>query len=132
MHKSMTKKTQLRPTNSELEILGIIWTHGPSSVRFVNDELSAKRRIGYTTTLKLMQIMTEKGLLRREKDSRNHIYFPLIMEEETKDAIIQKFIDNLFEGSAAKLVMQALGNHKASKAELEMIKKLINEKEGGK
>ena len=128
----MTKKTQLRPTNSELEILGIIWTHGPSSVRFVNDELSAKRRIGYTTTLKLMQIMTEKGLLRREKDSRNHIYFPLIMEEETKDAIIQKFIDNLFEGSAAKLVMQALGNHKASKAELEMIKELIKEKEGGK
>jgi len=132
MHKSMTKKIQLRPTNSEMEILGIIWTHGPSTVRFVNDELSAKRRIGYTTTLKLMQIMTEKGLLRREKDSRNHIYFPLILEEETKDVMIQKFIDNLFEGSAAKLVMQALGNHKASKAELDMIKELIKEKEGGK
>ena len=132
MHKSMTKKTQLRPTNSELEILGIIWIHGPSSVRFVNDELSLKRRIGYTTTLKLMQIMTEKGFLRREKDSRNHIYFPLILENETKDAMVQKFIDNLFEGSAAKLVMQALGNHKASKAELDMIKELIKEKEGGR
>jgi BlaI family transcriptional regulator, penicillinase repressor len=127
----MSKKPQLRPTNSELEILGILWSHGPSSVRYVNEELSVKRRIGYTTTLKLMQIMTEKGFLSREKDSRNHIYFPLIREEETKDAIIQRFIDNLFEGSAAKLIMQALGNHKASKAELDMIKELIKEKEGG-
>jgi BlaI family penicillinase repressor len=127
----MTKKSQFRPTNSEIEILGILWIHGPSTVRFVNEELSVKRRIGYTTTLKLMQIMTEKGFLRREKDSRNHIYFPVIREEETKDAMIQRFIDNLFEGSAARLVMQALGNHKASKAELEMIKELIKEKEGG-
>jgi BlaI family penicillinase repressor len=127
----MKKKRPYRPTDSEMEILGILWNHGPSSVRFVNDELSAKRRIGYTTTLKLMQIMTEKAFVRREKDSRNHIYFPLIMEDETKDAMIQRFIDNLFEGSAARLVMQALGNHKASKAELNMIKELIREKEGG-
>jgi BlaI family transcriptional regulator, penicillinase repressor len=127
----MIKKKKFRPTDSEMEILGILWTKGPSSVRFVNDELSIKRRIGYTTTLKLMQIMTEKGFLRREKDSRNHVYFPLIREVETKDAMIQRFIDNLFEGSAARLVMQALGNHKASKDELNMIKELIRKKEGG-
>ena len=128
----MKKKILHKPTNSEMEILGILWTHGPSTVRFVNDKLSSRRVIGYTTTLKLMQIMTEKGFLRREKDSRNHIYFPVIRESETKDVMIQRFIDNIFEGSAAKLVMQALGNHQATAEELDMIKELIRKKEGGK
>lgn len=114
-----------------MEILGILWSKGPSTVRVVNEELSLKRRIGYTTTLKLMQIMTEKGLLRRKKDSRNHIYYPVAKEDDTKNAMIQRFIDTIFDGSAARLVMQALGNHEATPEELEKIKDLIREKEGG-
>lgn len=127
----MIKMKTRKPTESEMEILGILWSKGPSTVRVVNEELSLKRRIGYTTTLKLMQIMTEKGLLRRKKDSRNHIYYPVAKEDDTKNAMIQRFIDTIFDGSAARLVMQALGNHEATPEELEKIKDLIREKEGG-
>ena len=119
------KKTGIKPTESELEILGIIWLNGPSSVRSVNDELNQKRKVGYTTTLKLMQIMLEKGLLKREEKDRLHIYRSAIREEETKSLLVDKFVESAFGGSAMQLVMQALGKHQASAEELEELKELI-------
>lgn len=114
-----------KPTDSELEILQVLWENGPSSVRFVNDELSKRRDIGYTTTLKLMQIMHEKGLVVRNTDARSHIYEAAIERDATQRNLLGNFVDNVFSGSAMSLVMQALGNHKASKEELDQIKALI-------
>ncbi len=118
----------LKPTESELEILQILWQNGPSSVRFVNEELAKQRDIGYTTTLKLMQIMFEKKLLSRTEEGRYHLYKAEIGEEATQINLLEKFVDATFRGSAMKLVMQALGNHDSSKEELEEIKKLIESK----
>lgn len=118
-----------RPTESELAILQILWENGPSTVRFVNDQLNNEREVGYTTTLKLMQIMSEKGLVVRNTDSRTHIYTPAISERETQRSLLDKFVDTAFRGSAVKLVMQALGQHQASKEELEAIKAIIEKQE---
>lgn len=118
----------LKPTESELEILQILWQNGPSSVRFVNEELAKQRDIGYTTTLKLMQIMFEKKLLSRTEEGRYHLYKAEVEEEATQINLLEKFVDATFRGSAMKLVMQALGNHDSSKEELEEIKKLIESK----
>ena len=122
----MKKTNVIRPTESELEILKILWTSGPSTVRFVNDILNKRKDVGYTTTLKIMQIMTKKGIVERNEDNRTHIYNAVICEKETKNLLLNKFLDTTFEGSAANLVMQALGNHKTHKEELEKIKDLIN------
>ncbi len=119
------RKPELKPTDSELEILRIIWRNGPSTVRDINDELNRNRKVGYTTTLKLMQIMFEKGLLDRKEDGRHHIYSPVIREEETKKLLLDRFVENAFGGSAMQLVMQALGKHEATREELEELKKLI-------
>jgi len=125
-----------KPTDSELSILQILWENGESSVREVNDQLNEKntssKEIGYTTTLKLMQIMLDKNLVSRNTDSRTHIYSAAISESETQGKLLNQFVDATFRGSAMKLVMQALGNHKASSEELDEIKALINkiEKEG--
>lgn len=121
----MSDKTQPKPTEAELEILQVLWENGPSSVRFVNDELAEKREVGYTTTLKLMQIMYEKGLVRRNTDARSHIYEAAIERDETQRSLLGSFVDNVFSGSAMNLVMQALGNHQASREELDQIKALI-------
>jgi BlaI family transcriptional regulator, penicillinase repressor len=118
----------LKPTESELEILQILWQNGPSSVRFVNEELTKQREVGYTTTLKLMQIMFDKRLLSRTEEGRYHLYKAEIEEEATQINLLEKFVDATFRGSAMKLVMQALGNHDSSKEELEEIKKLIESK----
>jgi BlaI family penicillinase repressor len=118
-----------QPTDSELEILHVLWLHGPSTVRFVNDVLNEKKKTGYTTTLKLMQIMTEKGLLIRDKSNRIHVYTPAVKEEETQTRIIDKMLDLAFSGSASKLVLQTLGNKKTSPEELEKIKQLISDLE---
>jgi BlaI family penicillinase repressor len=118
----------LKPTESELEILQILWQNGPSSVRFVNEELSKSRDVGYTTTLKLMQIMFEKKLLSRTEEGRYHLYKAEIEEEATQINLLEKFVDATFRGSAMKLVMQALGNHDSSKEELEEIKRIIESK----
>lgn len=125
------KKKFPRPTEAELEILQVLWEHGPSTVRFVNEKLNRKKRVGYTTTLKIMQIMTEKNLVLRDEASRSHVYSVLVDKEETQNLLLEKFLTTAFGGSAMKLVMQALGNHKTSKDELEQIKKLINTLEGG-
>ena len=128
-----------KPTESELEILQLLWEMGPSTVRAVNERLNdpanpprggrrttgEPREVGYTTTLKLMQIMYEKGLVTRQEDGRTHIYSAVESEKDTQSVLLQQFVDSAFRGSAMKLVLQALGNHDASQAELEAIKTLI-------
>ncbi|ARK09713.1 BlaI/MecI/CopY family transcriptional regulator [Fibrivirga algicola] len=116
----------MRPTDSELEILHVLWEHGPRTVRQVNDELSQHREIGYTTTLKLMQIMHEKGLLTRTEDAKSHVYTAALGEQEARQTMIDRFLETTFRGSASQLVMQVLGRHKASADELDEIKKLLN------
>ena len=116
----------MKPTVAELEILQVIWLHGPVSVRFVNDELNREKQVGYTTTLKLMQIMTEKGLLKRSEKGRKHIYNVVIKEKEAKSLLLDKFVKTAFGGSAMDLVMQALGNHQTTPDELEELKALID------
>ncbi|MCB0522127.1 MAG: BlaI/MecI/CopY family transcriptional regulator [Lewinellaceae bacterium] len=121
----MSEKLIPKPTDAELEILQVLWDNGPAPVRLVNDELNKKREVGYTTTLKLMQIMHDKGLVTRNTDARSHIYEPAIPKGQTQQNLLNTFVDNVFSGSAMNLVMQALGNHKASKDELDQIKALI-------
>ncbi len=125
----MSNPSNQRPTESELTILQILWEKGPSSVREVHDLLSRKRDTGYTTTLKLMQIMAEKGLVRRDTSQRTHIYESAVREKEVQDQLLQRFVSTTFKGSAMKLVMQALGNSRASKKELEDIRALLDEME---
>ena len=124
-----------KPTEAELAILQILWEHGPSSVRYVNDELNKARDvrdIGYTTTLKIMQIMAaDKGLVKRDTSSRTHIYRAAVSEAATRKNLLKKFVDSTFRGSAMELVMQALGNHETSQAELDEIKALIEKIENG-
>jgi BlaI family transcriptional regulator, penicillinase repressor len=109
----------LKPTESELEILQILWTRGLATVREVHEELSKTKEAGYTTTLKLMQIMNEKGLVKRDDSMRTHIYQASVNKEKTQKHLLGKMIDSL-------LVMQALGEHKASPEELEKIQELLN------
>jgi len=115
----------LKPTESELEILKVLWQHGPSTVRFVNDTLNEQREIGYTTTLKLLQIMNEKGLTVRDADQKTHIYRATITEADTKNRFIDDFVKNLFHGSAMNMVMQTLGNNKISQKEMDDLKQII-------
>ena len=117
---------QLKPTESELEILRVLWERGEATVRDVHEELSKTKDAGYTTTLKLMQIMHEKGMVKRDESNKTHKYVPLISREKTQKQFVGKMIDTLFQGSSSQLVMQALGNHKASKEELDEIQKLID------
>lgn len=121
----MSKEKRYQPTESELEILQILWSNGPSTVRLVNEKQNSEKEVGYTTTLKIMQIMAEKGMLEVDKSSKQHVYNPTIDEQATKEMLLDGFVKKTFEGSAMKLVMQALGNHKPSKDELNEIKDLI-------
>lgn len=114
-----------KPTEAELEVLQVLWSRGPSSVREVNDILNKKREVGYTTTLKIMQIMADKGLADRDTRTRTHIYKAAVSEGDTQKQLLNRFLQTTFKGSASKLVIQALGNHKASAEELEKIKALI-------
>lgn len=116
----------MKPTDAELEILHVLWTNGPSTVRQVHETLSQSRDLGYTTALKLMQIMYEKGLLSREEEARSHTYTALVSEEDTQRNLVDRFVETAFRGSASKLVMQVLGQHKASREELDEIKALLN------
>lgn len=116
----------IKPTESELEILQVLWDRNLASVREVHEELSKTKDSGYTTTLKLMQIMHEKGLVKRDDSSKTHIYQASVSKEKTQKQLLGKMINNLFGGSPTTLVLQALGNHKASPAELEEIQQLLN------
>jgi predicted transcriptional regulator len=115
-----------KPTESELEILQVLWRSGPSTVRFINDELNRRKQVGYTTTLKIMQIMMDKGMLQREEEGRKHIYSAVLREQETRNLLLGRFLESTFEGSAMKLVMQALGNHRASPEEISQLRELID------
>lgn len=120
------------PTPSELEILQVLWELGESKVQVVNDKLCETRQVGYTTTLKIMQNMTDKGLLDRKKDGKSHIYFPLVKKSETQTSLLDKLISSAFGGSKSKLVLQLLGSKDISKKELNAIKDYINEMENKK
>ena len=120
-----TTKT-IKPTESELEILQILWKKGNASVREVHEELLQTKEAGYTTTLKLMQIMHEKGLVKRDDSIKTHIYQAAVSKERTQKHLLGKMINSLFGGSPTELVLQALGNHKASPEELEEIQQLLN------
>ncbi len=122
---------QIEPTKSELEILQVLWQNGPSTVRLVNDKLNELRPVQYTTTLKLMQIMFDKGLLTADKSSMKHVYAAKVEEKPTKGVLLEKFVDSLYGGSKASLMMQLLGNEKASPEELSEIRKLLDQLEKG-
>ena len=111
---------------NELEILQVLWEKKSATVREVHEEISKTKDIGYTTALKLLQIMFEKGLVTRDDSSKTHIYMPAVSREKTQRHLLGKMIDNVFSGSSTQLVMQALGNHKTSREELDEIQKLLD------
>jgi BlaI family transcriptional regulator, penicillinase repressor len=124
---TMSAIKAIKPTESELEILQILWTKGLATVREVHEDLASTKDVGYTTTLKLMQIMHEKGLVKRDDSMRTHVYQAAVNKERTQKHLLGKMIDSLFGGSPTQLVIQALGEHKASPEELEKIQVLLNE-----
>jgi predicted transcriptional regulator len=114
------------PTKSELEILQVMWEFGPSTARFVNDHLNKeKRQVIYMSTLKVMQIMVEKGLLKKDASQMTHVYQAAVEEGKTKGLLLDRVVDNLFNGSAGSLMMQLLGNKKISPEEMKEFKELI-------
>jgi len=113
------------PTRAELEILQVLWEFGPATVRFVNDKLNEQRDVNYTSTLKQMQIMADKGILKRDESQMKHIYIPVEAEQKTKDQLLNRFVNTLYKGSASSLVMQVLGNAETSKEDLDSIKELL-------
>jgi BlaI family penicillinase repressor len=117
--------TEIKATESELEILQVIWKLGQCTVREVHDELAKSKDAGYTTTLKLMQIMTDKGMVERDTTSKTHLYKALVTREQAQKTAVDKIIATVFKGSASDLVIQALGQHTTSKEEIDAIKKYL-------
>jgi BlaI family transcriptional regulator, penicillinase repressor len=122
----MSKQSLPRPTDAELAILRVLWERGPSTVRQVHDVLSRERPAAYTTALKLLQIMTDKGLVSRDERDRSHVYHARLTEEQTQRQLVRDLLDRAFGGSASKLVMQALAARRASPEELTEIRRLID------
>jgi BlaI family transcriptional regulator, penicillinase repressor len=120
-------RLQPRPTDAELAILRVLWERGPSTVRQVHDALAETRETGYTTTLKLMQIMADKGLVKRNETSRTHVYSAIAGEEQTQRQLVKDLVDRAFGGSAATLVLRALSAEGTSESELREIRKLIDD-----
>jgi len=118
---------EIKPTESELEILQLLWKLGKATVREVHEELAKTKAAGYTTTLKLMQIMDEKGLVERDTTSKTHIYQAVYTQEKAQESALDRILSTVFEGSTSELVIQALGHHKASKDEIEAIKRYLEE-----
>jgi len=125
----MARRPTPRPTDAELSILRVLWERGPSTVRQVHDVLSVDREFAYTTTLKLLQLMTEKGVAMREEDGRVHLYRAAVAQEETQRHLIRDLVDRAFGGSPSRLVMQALAVTPASAEELREIRRLLKEHE---
>ncbi len=123
----MQESKWLKPTESELEILKVLWENGKATVRQVHESLMAQKEVGYTTTLKLMQIMHEKGLVKRNDSQRTHVYRAAVDKEMTQNHLLNKMISGLFGGSSTQLVIRALGEHKVTQNELEQIQSLIND-----
>jgi len=128
----VSKPDLTRPTDAELAILRVLWSRGPSTVRQVHEAISRDRETGYTTVLKLMQIMTEKGLVERDESERTHVYQARFTQEATQQRLVSDLLDKAFGGSASQLVMQALAAKPASADELAQIRRLLDELEGGK
>jgi len=122
----------IRPTNAELAILSVLWRRGPSTVRDVHEALGEDRgeAVGYTTVLKLLQIMTEKKLVKRDTRSRTHVYAAAASEATTRDQLLSDLVDRAFGGSSLALVLQALSTTRATPAELEQIRRLLDERKG--
>lgn len=127
----MSQKNTPKPTDKELEILRIVWEKGPISVKDVHEKMGGDDSNGYTTILKLMQIMHEKGHLEREKSGKLHLYNAILSQENTQAQMIDKMIETVFSGSAAELVMSALGSRKSSKGELKAIREYLDQLEKG-
>ena len=123
-------QTLPRPTDAELAILRVLWRLGPSTVRDVHAELSRRDAAGYTTVLKMLQIMTEKGLVTRDESQRAHVYAARLPEEETQSRLVRDLLDRAFEGSASRLVMRALAARPASAEERAEIRRLLDDLEG--
>jgi BlaI family penicillinase repressor len=128
----MTHEPPQKPTASELEILRVLWTRGPSTVREVYEALSEQKSLGYTTVLKLLQIMTTKGTVRRNEDQRAHVYEACQPAAETKRQLVDDVLQRVFEGSASELMIHALEGRPTSKKELEELRRLLDEYEGRK
>jgi BlaI family transcriptional regulator, penicillinase repressor len=118
------------PTDAELEILRVLWARGPSTVREVQEALNAKREVGYTTALKLLQIMHEKGLVRRDETTRTHVYEAAVAQEPTQNALVGDLLERAFGGSSSALILGALSSKPASPQELAQIRRLLDALEG--
>ena len=127
----MSKTTPPRPTNAELGILRVLWRRGPSTVRQVQEELNRNHATGYTTVLKMLQIMTEKGLVGRDESERTHVYEATLPEEETQKQLVSDLLERAFGGSARRLVLHALSVKRSSRKELAQIRQLLDKLERG-
>lgn len=125
----MKKRTRVKPTPSELEILHILWSRGPSTVREIHDVLSKQKDVGYTSALKLLQIMTTKGLVTRTEDQRAHVYQATQPAETTKQQVVADVLQRVFRGSASQLMQHVLSGRKGSKEEIEEIRRMLDEYE---
>ena len=126
----MARRATRGPTEAELEVLAVLWDRGPSTVREVNEVLDARKPTGYTTTLKHMQLMTEKGLLVRDESMRPQVYRPALSKEKTQKRLVKELLKRAFDGSAAQLVLRALATEEARSEELAEIRELLDEMEG--
>jgi predicted transcriptional regulator len=125
--KNQEKDSISEPTRAQLEILQVLWKNGPSTVRFVNDQLNRqKQALSYTSTLKLMQIMHEKEMLKRDESSMTHIYSAVLEEQRTKGVVLKKFVDSMYNGSVKSLMLELMGNEKTTNKEWATIKELLN------
>ncbi len=127
----MPKALPPKPTDAELSILRVLWELGPCTVRQVQETLNEQRETGYTTVLKLLQIMTEKGLVERDETERTHVYQASLAREQTQQQLVSDLLDRAFGGSAKQLVLQALATKKASAKEMDEIRRLLDKLEGG-
>jgi BlaI family penicillinase repressor len=125
----MRKRKQPRPTDAELEILRVLWDRGPSTVRDVYEELRRDKSVGYTTILKFMQIMADKGLVRRDEDQRAHLYEAMVPKESTQRQLVGDLLERAFGGSALELVMQALSAKRATTSEIDQIRRMLDKYE---
>jgi len=128
----MKNISRIKPTAAELEIMQILWKYESATVKFVHEKINTRKNVGYTTTLKIMQNMAAKNIVKRKLRGKSHVYIPVIKQEETQNLLLDRFLETAFSGSASNLVMQVLGNHRPSKEGLQQIKELINKIDGGK